>query len=461
MNKQFTISIVGRANVGKSTIFNRIIGKKKAMVSNIPRVTRDRNIELVEHYDHPFTLIDTGGFEKEKDDVVSDKIEEQIKSAIEMSNVLFFVVDGKSGITPMDRQLLKEVRRIRADFDENIYLLINKVDQPEKHGDRELDFYELGVPNMISVSGEFNIGVNELIDDVLEKLPKVDEPEIDENVRIAMEAEEKEEKKEKEEKLPRIVVLGKPNVGKSSLINKVVGEKRVIVDAHSGTTRDPVDIKVNWLNRDFIFVDTAGMRRRSKVTESVEKLSIMFAEREIDDADIVLLMIDASDEPSDQDIRMAKLIEEKYKSLIVVMNKSDLLREKDTTKNAVKEKVRDKLHFLSYVPVNFISVLTGEGFDALYKKILEVEAEYSRKIPTSKLNKFFHANVTEHSVPIRQGKRPKIYYLTQERSSPPTFLLFCNHPGLIEKSYRKYIQNKFRKEFNFLGTPIRFVYKKK
>lgn len=445
MHNYFKIAIVGRANVGKSTIFNRILGKKKAMVSDIPRVTRDRNIETCLEYDKPFVLIDTGGFEKLKGDQVSGKIEEQVNSAIKEANVLFFVVDGKHGITPLDTQLFSEIRRLREDFEENVYLLINKVDEPDKHGDREIDFYELGAANIRSVSAEFSVGISDLVDEVLEKAPEIED----------------EQETEDHDELPKLVVVGKPNVGKSSFINKVLGEDRIIVHDMSGTTRDPVDVKVNWEGRDFLFIDTAGMRKKAKVTESVERLSVMFAERQVERADIVLLMLDGSDEPSDQDIRMAKIVEERYKAFVVVVNKSDLIRENETTKSDVREKIRDKFYFLSHIPINFISVKTGEGFDSLYKKIVEVEEEYTKRIPTSKLNKFYKDVISRHAMPIRRGKRPKVYYMTQDKSSPPTFIMFCNYPEYVEKSYKRYIINKIREEFNFMGSPVRLLLRKK
>ena len=449
MSHTLTISIVGRVNVGKSTIFNHIIGKKKALVSNTPRVTRDRNIALVDNqFSKPFTLIDTGGFEKECKDVISYMIEAQIKSAIEASQVILFVVDGKEGLMPMDFQLLREIRKIREDFDETVYLLVNKIDDLEKHAGRELAFTELGVEKLYPVSAEASIGINDLIEEILDKFELPLEP-IE-----AVAAEETED-------IPKIVVIGKPNVGKSSFINSVLGTNRLIVHEKAGTTRDPIDVRAKLYDREFIFVDTAGMRKKAKVIETVEKLSMMFAERSIERADIVLLMIDASDNVSDQDIRLIKIVDEMYKSIILVVNKSDLLREKEMTKIQVKDAVRDKIHFAKHIPIKFISVKTGEGYKALAQKISDVEKEFKKRIATSKLNKFYNDEIAFHSMPIRQGKKPKVFYITQERSSPPTFILFCNYPDLVEESYKKYILNKFRQEFNFEGVSIKLVFKKK
>lgn len=439
------ITIVGRANVGKSTLFNRIIRKKKAMVSDVPRVTRDRNISRVEHYSKPFELVDTGGFETIKNDKISDKIETQIKYALETANIILFIVDGKMGITPIDHELINKFRKLHIDFNKKLSLVVNKVDDPKKHKLREYEFYELGSKKVYPVSAESGYGVNELIEELLEEI----------------DIQEKEDEENEEEKSTKLLVLGKPNVGKSSFVNKILGEERVIVDALSGTTRDPIDVDLKWNDRSFTFIDTAGMRKKAKLKDKVERLSVSLAEKNIYKADVVLMMLDATEVPSDQDIRMLKLIEGKYKPLIILVNKSDLLREKKITKKQVREQIKDRFHFMNYAPINFISIKTGEGIESLYKKILVIEKEYNKKIPTSKINKFYNKTIAEHQMPMRQNKRPKIYYLTQERAAPPTFLFFCNYPKLIDKSYKKYITNKFREEFNFQGVPLKLVFKSK
>ncbi|HSB05160.1 MAG TPA: ribosome biogenesis GTPase Der [Thermodesulfobacteriota bacterium] len=431
------VAIVGRPNVGKSTLFNRITGRRKAIVFNEPGVTRDRNYADVEWGDIHFTLIDTGGFEPVSKDRIFIQMCEQCQLAMEEADVILFMMDGKEGLTASDKEIADLLRR----QEKPVFFVVNKIDGPQ-HEEKTYEFYGLGMDPLYSISAEHRYGVDDLIDEVLKGLPKPEE-----------ETEDKE--------ATRVSVIGRPNVGKSSLVNRLLGYKRVLVDEVPGTTRDAIDTPIGRNGKRYVLIDTAGIRRKSRISLQLEKYSIVEALRTIDRSDVVLLVIDPIEGVTDQDARIGGFIHEKGKGCILVVNKWDLIEKDSKTMNEFEKKIYEDLKYLSYAPILFISAKTGQRVGKVLEQVDQVTEQFQKRVPTSPLNKFFGQWVEKVPPPMHKNRRVKLNYITQVSTAPPTFLIYTNLPEGIHFSYERYLINQMRETFSFEGVPIRLHFRKK
>ena len=429
------VAIVGRPNVGKSTLFNRIIGRRKAMVDDQPGVTRDRNYGHVERFEVPFILIDTGGFEPETSDRLLQQMREQSQLAMEEADVILFVMDGRDGLTPADVEVAEMLRRV----DKPVFYLINKIDG-EKQEMGIGDFYGLGVENVFPVSAEHNRGIGELMDEVVRALPQTGADEEDEDV-------------------TKIAVVGRPNVGKSSLVNRLLGFERVVANPTPGTTRDSVDTSFTCNRKRYLLIDTAGIRRKGKTTQKIEKYSVVDALRSIERADVVLIVLNAEDGVTEQDTKIAGYAYEAGRGCIFVVNKWDALPKDNASIGKFVESIRMAFKYLPFAPILFVSALTGQRTGKIIAEVDSVMAQYTKRVQTSELNKVFLDAVTAHEPPLFQGKRIKLYYATQVSTRPPTFVVFTNRTEAVHFSYERYLANRLREAFGFTGTPLRLLFK--
>lgn len=431
------IAIVGRPNVGKSTLFNRIAGGKKAIVWDEPGVTRDRNYADVTWEEAVFTLIDTGGFEPVSKDRLFIQMREQCQVAMDQADAILFVMDGREGLTSSDREIADLLRR----QPKPVFYIVNKIDGPKRE-ENVFEFYGLGVEPIYSVSAQDGYGMNGLMEDVVTVLPKPVEEDASGEV-------------------TRVAVVGRPNVGKSSLINRFLGYERVLVDDVPGTTRDSIDTLFERNGKRYVVVDTAGIRRKSRISLRLEKYSIVEALRSIDRCDVALLMLDAKEEVTDQDARIGGFIREKGKGCVVVMNKWDLIEKDSDTFGEFEERVREHLKYLSYAPVVFVSALTGQRVSKILDVVDGVAEEAKKRITTSLLNRYFGKWVEEVSPPLYKSRRVKLNYITQVSTAPPTFVISTNYPSGVHFSYERYLLNRIREAFGFEGVPIRLQFRKK
>jgi len=429
------VAIVGRPNVGKSTLFNRLVGRRKAIVDDMPGVTRDRNYSRVDRFDAPFTLIDTGGFEPVSDDRMLQQMREQSRLAMEEADVILFVMDSRQGLTAADREVAEMLRRV----DKPVFFVINKVESERQEAELG-EFYALGVDGLYPISAEHNRGVDDLMDEVIATFPRS-------------------AKEEDEEDITRIAVVGRPNVGKSSLVNRLLGFERVVANPVPGTTRDSVDTYFTCNKKRYQLIDTAGIRRKGRISLKVEKYSAVDALRSLDRADVALIVINAEEGITEQDVRIAGYACEAGRACILVVNKWDLLKKDNSTTNKFVENLRIELKYLSYAPIVFVSALTGQRTGKILQMVDEVMEDYSKRISTSDLNRIFKEAVTSHHHPLHQAKRVKFYYATQVGTRPPNFAVFTNCPEGIQESYERYLANRFREAFGFSGTPIRFLFR--
>lgn len=429
------VAIVGRPNVGKSTLFNRLVGRRKAIVDDMPGVTRDRNYGEVDRFAVPFTLIDTGGFEPASEDRLLQQMREQSQLAMEEADVILFVMDARQGLIVADREVAEMLRKV----DKPVFFVLNKVEGEKQEADL-LEFYALGVDALYPISAEHNRGVDDLIDEVIASFPPMGEMEDDEDV-------------------TRIAVVGRPNVGKSSLVNRLLGFERVVANPVPGTTRDSVDTYFTCNKKRYLLIDTAGIRRKGRISLKVEKYSAVDALRSLDRADVALIVINAEDGVTEQDARIAGYACEAGRACILVVNKWDLLKKDNTTVGKFAELLRYEMKYLSYAPILFVSALTGQRTAKIIAMVEEVMAEYSKRITTSELNRVFTEVITSHHHPLYQGRRVKFYYVTQVGTKPPTFAVFTNCPEGIQESYERYLANRFREAFGFSGTPLRFLFR--
>jgi GTP-binding protein len=431
------IAIVGRPNVGKSTLFNRIAGGRKAIVWDEPGVTRDRNYADVEWEEGSFTLIDTGGFEPVSKDRIFIQMREQCQLAMEEADVILFLMDGKEGLTPSDKEIADILRKLNKP----VFYIVNKIDGP-KHEEKALEFYGLGVEPVHSISAEHGYGVNGLMDEVIKALPVLTDRKWDKDV-------------------TKVAVVGRPNVGKSSLINRLLGYKRVLVDEAPGTTRDAIDTHFERDGSRYVLIDTAGIRRKSRISLMLEKYSIVEALRTIDRSDVALLLLDSREGVTDQDARIGGFIHEKGKGCILVVNKWDLVEKDSQTVVRYEEKVRENLKYLSYAPILFISALTGQRVRKVLEVVDHVSEQTKKRIPTSQLNKHFGHWIEKFPPPLYKNRSVKMNYITQVSTSPPTFVIYTNFPDGIHFSYERYILNRMREAFSFEGVPVRLRFRKK
>ncbi|HEV2066255.1 MAG TPA: ribosome biogenesis GTPase Der [Thermomicrobiales bacterium] len=437
------VAIVGRPNVGKSTLFNRLIGERRAIVQNEPGTTRDRVYGTAEWVGHEFTVIDTGGL-MDEDEVRSGAVEsetyiaaqtrDQATSAIAEADVIVFMVDVMAGTTAGDAEIATMLRRA----DKPTILAVNKADSVQRR-DLAYEFFELGLGDPIAVSAYHGNGTGDLLDKIVDSLPEAEE--------------------EEETEGPRIAIVGRPNVGKSRLLNALLGQERAIVSDLPGTTRDSLDTEIVWEGKKLTLIDTAGIRRRGRVEHGIERISVMRSMRAIDRADVVLLLIDATEDFTAQDLHIAGYVEEQKKGLVVVVNKWDLVEKDSTTMDAYRKRAQVQLDFLPYAPLVFISAKLGQRVDQVIDTALVVIKEREKRVSTAALNKMLNEAVAKHQPPSRPGKWIKFFYATQADVAPPTFIFFCNDPKLIHFSYRRYIENELREAFGFQGTPLRISFR--
>ena len=430
-----TVAIVGRPNVGKSTVFNRIIGQRLAIVEDRPGVTRDRLYGKATWKGRTFSVIDTGGIQFGEDDELLKSVRAQAELAMDEADVVVFMVDAKAGLTHADREVAELLYR---KSDRPVVLAVNKVDHP-KHRDLVYEFYALGFGEPIAVSGEHGHGIGELLDAVVAKFPDEEpvEPYGDDVVRIA--------------------VIGRPNVGKSSLVNALLGRQRVIVSDVAGTTRDAVDTPFERDGKRYVLIDTAGIRKRGKIYETTEKYSVLRALRAIERCDVALVVLDAKDGVTEQDKHIAGYAEEAGRASVIVVNKWDAIEKDDKTMQRFTERIRDAFKFMPYAPVVFVSAATGQRINLLLPAVDRVAEEHARRIPTSVLNDVISDAVATTPPPSDRGRRLKIKYAAQVAVKPPTIVLFVNDPELLHFSYERFLENRLRAAFRFEGTPIRLI----
>ena len=432
------VAIVGRPNVGKSMLFNRLVGKRLSIVEDTPGVTRDRLYAECEWCGRKFDMVDTGGIEPSTDSEILLFMREQAQIAINAADVIVLVTDIRTGVTAADKDVANMLLRSRKP----VVLAVNKADSTGAEDPAVYEFYELGLGDPIAVSAIHGHGTGELLDACLAYLPP-------------------QEEEEEEEDCIKVAVIGKPNVGKSSLINRILGEKRVIVSDMAGTTRDAVDTPFENDKGKYVFIDTAGIRRKSKVDERVEKFSVMRAQLAIERADVCVIMLDARDGVTDQDTKIAGLAHEAGKASIIVVNKWDLVEKETGTMEKMRKDVMRDLSFMSYAPILFISAATGQRTDRLFELINYVNDQSSMRISTGMLNDVLADAQARVQPPTDKGRRLKIYYMTQTGVKPPNFVIFCNSRELFHFSYQRYIENQIRGVFGLEGTPIRIVIRQK
>ncbi len=435
------VALVGRPNVGKSTMFNMLSKTRKALVEDTPGLTRDRNYAEITLAGKTFVIVDTGGFEPTTDDVMLSQMRTQTVVAIEQADVIIYVGDGKVGITPSDHEIVRTLQQT----DKKVFYAINKIDS-EKQEDIAVDFYSLGVSQLFPVSAMTGYGMSDFIDALLEEIPEERSSPSETDVAA--------------EPVAKVAVVGRPNVGKSTLINLLLGEERLVANPEPGTTRDAIDTIVRHYGKEYLFIDTAGIRRRSRIVDRLEKYSVIKAFRTIDRAEIVLVMMDSREGVTEQDARIAGYAFEKGRGVILVLNKWDLIPKDSTTIESYIAHVRDSLKYLQYAPILTVSALEGTRAVKLFNLIDDVNAKYHKRINTAGLNKFLEETLASHPPGMhRKGKRIKIYYMTQVQTAPPTFMFFCNYPESIHFSYKRFLENRLREAFDFAGAPLRLVLK--
>jgi len=425
------VAVVGRPNVGKSTFFNRVLGRRVAIVEDVPGVTRDRNFAVAEWGGREFYLVDTGGLETDTDEPMAAAVRRQVLAAIEEADLLIFVVDGKAGLHPIDHRIAEMLRK----SERPVLLVVNKLDRlPEELGHH--DFWALGLGEPLPVSALSGRGSGDVLDAIVAALPEAAH-------------------EEAEAEALHVAVIGKPNVGKSSFINRLLGEERLVVTDVAGTTRDAVDTPFRYHGRTLVFIDTAGLRRQSRIDERLEYYSALRTERAIRRADVCLLLIDATEPVHAQDLRIAERAWEAGCGLIIVANKWDLVEKDANTAAAYERKLRERAPSLRWVPILFASALTGQRVRRVLDLILEVAAERSRRIPTSEVNEVVSALQAKQPPAAYRGQTVRLLYATQAETAPPTFVIFVNHPKGITANYLRYLNNGFRAQWGFMGTPLR------
>ena len=433
MSKQ-VVAIVGRPNVGKSTLFNALAGEKISIVKDTPGVTRDRIYADVSWLDREFTMIDTGGIEPDSRDVILSQMREQAQIAIDTADVILFLTDVRQGLTDADSKVADMLRR----SGKPVILVVNKVDNFEKYMPDVYEFYNLGIGDPVPVSAASRLGIGDLLDQVMEHFPE-------------------HEAGEEDDDRPRVAIVGKPNVGKSSIINRLLGENRVIVSDVAGTTRDAIDTAVVHDGKEYIFIDTAGLRRKSRIKEELERYSIIRTVTAVERSDVVLMVIDAVEGVTEQDAKIAGIAHERGKGVIIVVNKWDAIEKNDKTMREYESKIRQIISYMPYAEIMYVSAVTGQRLNRLYDMIDMVIANQTLRIATGILNEIMTEAVAMQQPPSDKGKRLKLYYITQVSVKPPTFVIFVNDKELMHFSYTRYLENKIREAFGFRGTPLRFI----
>lgn len=428
------VAIVGRPNVGKSTLFNVLAGEMISIVKDTPGVTRDRIYADVEWLNYKFTLIDTGGIEPESNDIILSQMREQAEIAIETADVIVFITDVRQGLIDADSKVADMLRRSRKP----VVLAVNKVDNFDKFMPDVYEFYNLGIGDPVPVSAASRLGIGDLLDEVTKHFCELN---LD----------------DEEDERPRVAIVGKPNVGKSSIVNKLLGENRVIVSNIAGTTRDAIDTEVTWNDKQYVFIDTAGLRRKSKIKEEIERYSIIRTVTAVERAQVVVIVIDATEGVTEQDAKIAGIAHDNGKGVIIAVNKWDAIEKNDKTIYQHTNKIREVLAYMPYAELIFISAKTGQRLPKLFETIDMVIENSSMRVATGVLNEIMAEAVALQQPPSDKGKRLKLYYITQVSIKPPTFVIFVNDKELMHFSYTRYIENKIRESFGFRGTPLRFI----
>ena len=427
------VAIVGRPNVGKSTLFNVLAGGMISIVKDTPGVTRDRIYADVNWLDKDFTLIDTGGIEPESKDIILSQMREQAQIAIDTADVIIFITDVRQGLVDSDSKVADMLRR----SGKPVVLVVNKVDNFDKFMPDVYEFYNLGIGDPVPISAASRLGIGDMLDQVAEHFPEHG-------------------REEEEDERPRIAIVGKPNVGKSSTINKLLGEQRVIVSDIAGTTRDAIDTDIVYNGKEYVFIDTAGLRRKNKIKEELERYSIIRTVTAVERADVVLIVIDATEGVTEQDAKIAGIAHERGKGIIIVVNKWDAIEKNDKTMREYDSEVRRVLSFMPYAEIMYVSAETGQRLNKLYDKIDMVIENQTLRIATGVLNEIMAEAVAMQQPPSDKGKRLKLYYITQVAVKPPTFVIFVNDKELMHFSYTRYLENKIREAFGFRGTSLKF-----
>lgn len=431
------LSIVGRPNVGKSSLFNKLVGRRIAITEDTPGVTRDRIYAEGEWLGNYFTVIDTGGLEPDNEEIIMSNIRKQAEVAIDSADVILFVVDGIEGLTSTDREIGNILRR----SGKRVVLAVNKIDSFSK-SDQIFEFYELGLGDPLAISAEQGLGLGDLLDEIVKNFPEERNTEYDEDI-------------------IKVSIIGKPNVGKSSLINNILGEERVIVTDIPGTTRDAIDSYVDYDDERYIFIDTAGLRRKKRIYEDIERYSVVRTLSAIDRSNVCVLIVDATEGVTEQDTKIAGYAHDNGKGIIIAINKWDLIEKDNKTHDKFIKEIRDTLGFILYAPIVFISALTGQRVGELLEVIKAVNNNYNLRIKTGVLNDIINQAILMNQPPSDKGVRSKIYYGTQVSVRPPKFVIFVNHKELMHFSYVRYLENQVREHFGFSGVPIQFEFREK
>ncbi|MBO4981975.1 MAG: ribosome biogenesis GTPase Der [Lachnospiraceae bacterium] len=432
--KKPIVAVVGRPNVGKSTLFNALAGEKISIVKDTPGITRDRIYADITWLDRIFTLIDTGGIEPDSNDVILSQMRAQAEIAMETADVIIFLVDVKQGLVDADSKVADMLRRSRKP----VVLVVNKVDSFDKYMTDVYEFYNLGIGDPHPISAANRLGIGDMLEVVASYFPEDTE-------------------EEEEDERPRVAIVGKPNVGKSSLINKLLGEERLIVSDIAGTTRDAVDTEVTYNGKEYVFIDTAGLRRKNKIKEDLEHYMILRTVSAVERSEIVVLVIDAKEGVTEQDAKIAGIAHDRGKAVIIAVNKWDAIEKDDKTIYRFTEKVRNILSFMPYAEILFISAKTGQRLPKLFETIDMVSENHAMRVATGVLNEIMTEAVAMQQPPSDKGKILKLYYITQVSVKPPTFVIFVNDKELMHFSYTRYIENQIRESFGFKGTPLRFI----
>ncbi|MEL6179875.1 MAG: ribosome biogenesis GTPase Der [Myxococcota bacterium] len=433
------IAIVGRPNVGKSRLFNRLTSSRDAIVEDTPGVTRDRQYGEGTWYGKAFAIVDTGGFEPDSEDILLAQMREQAQLALEEAELVFFVMDGRAGLNPIDQ----EIARLLRVSDKLVFPIINKIDGP-RHESEVPEFYSLGFERLYPISAEHGYLVDELMDDILDFLPSVDKvgPSQDDDAVL------------------KVAVVGKPNAGKSSLINRVLGEDRLLTSNIPGTTRDAIDTLVRHHNKEYLFIDTAGIRRKRSIALLLEKFAVVKAFKAIDRADVVLFVIDATQGLTDQDRRLINIARDKGRPFVLLVNKWDLIDKTTETAGAWVKRARELLRSETEIPVIFISALTGQRIHRIFPMMQELYDQWSRRIATGPLNRWFEQLTRRYTPPVHKGRKLKVYFMSQVAIRPPTFMVSVNYPEAVPVSYKRFLLNRLAEEFNFEGTPLKLFFRK-
>lgn len=428
------VAIVGRPNVGKSTLFNALAGEKISIVQDTPGVTRDRIYADATWLDHNFTLIDTGGIEPDSRDIILKQMREQAQIAIDTADVIIFLTDVRQGLVDADSKVADMLRRSAKP----VVLVVNKVDNVEKFMPDVYEFYNLGIGDPMPISASGKLGIGDMLDEIVKHFPET-------------------RHEEDEDDTPKIAIVGKPNVGKSSIVNKLLGENRVIVSNIAGTTRDAIDTRITRNGKEYIFIDTAGLRRKNKIKEELERYSIIRTVTAVERADVVVVVIDAEEGITEQDAKIAGIAHDRGKGLIVAVNKWDAIEKNDKTVYKFTEKIRQTLSFMPYAEILFISAQTGQRLSKLFETIDMVLENQTLRIQTGVLNEIMTEAVAMQQPPSDKGRRLKLFYMTQVSIKPPTFVIFVNDKELMHFSYTRYLENKIRDTFGFKGTSLKFI----